>query len=129
MSITTDQSSATPAGWSSSWINRETVAASLLFVSLSIVPSPVSAQEEIMRNSSASRPKHLEEVNNRESTSGTANFVWQEYKFDEVATVEQLPIDLDVRLIPPPIPEQKIKVKLRSIGVEIPRISFDPDQD
>lgn len=37
--------------------------------------------------------------------------------------------DLDVRLVPPPMPMQKIKVKLNFIGNEAPRISYDPDND
>jgi hypothetical protein len=37
--------------------------------------------------------------------------------------------DLDVRLVPPPMPQQKIRVKLKFIGDSTPRISFDPEKD
>jgi hypothetical protein len=35
----------------------------------------------------------------------------------------------DIRLIPPPRPEQKIKVRLKFIGHESPRIFYDPEHD
>ena len=37
--------------------------------------------------------------------------------------------DVDARLVPPPIQERSIKVKLRYIGYEAPRIAFDPERD
>lgn len=37
--------------------------------------------------------------------------------------------DIETRLIPPPMPTRRIKVKFRFIGIEAPRIFFDPDRD
>jgi len=37
--------------------------------------------------------------------------------------------DVDARLVPPPAPERHIKVKLRFVGREVPRIAFDPERD
>jgi hypothetical protein len=37
--------------------------------------------------------------------------------------------DVDARLTPPPVAMRKIKVKLKYMGWEEPRIFFDPDKD
>jgi hypothetical protein len=37
--------------------------------------------------------------------------------------------DIEARLIPPPMPQRRIKVKFRFIGKETPRISFNPERD
>ena len=37
--------------------------------------------------------------------------------------------DIETRLIPPPMPTRRIKVKFRFTGKEAPRIFFDPDRD
>lgn len=42
---------------------------------------------------------------------------------------EDFDCEWDIRLTPPPGPQQKIKVKLKFIGNEYPRISFDPEND
>lgn len=42
---------------------------------------------------------------------------------------EDAGFDVDARLVPPPAPERRIKVKLRFIGREVPRIAFDPERD
>ncbi len=48
----------------------------------------------------------------------------------ETEPISEEPLgDLDVRLAPPPVLMQKIKVKLDFIGNEAPRISYDPDND
>ena len=37
--------------------------------------------------------------------------------------------EMDIRLVSPPTPQKRIRVKIRYLGKERPRIAFDPDRD
>jgi len=38
-------------------------------------------------------------------------------------------LDVDTRLLPPPMRAHRFKVRVRSLGGEAPRIAFDPERD
>lgn len=44
----------------------------------------------------------------------------------EEISFDELDLEWDIRLVPPPMPTQEIEIKLEFIGNEAPRILFDP---
>ena len=38
-------------------------------------------------------------------------------------------LDVDTRLLPPPMRAHRLRVRVRSLGCEAPRIAFDPERD
>lgn len=46
-----------------------------------------------------------------------------------LSLVEDIDLDVDTRLLPPPMRAQRLRVRVRSLGYEAPRIAFDPERD
>lgn len=71
----------------------------------------------------------VESTGDQSTTQNDLDLSWQRYVEELLLDLTEETWDIETRLIPPPMPTRRIKVKFRFTGKEAPRIFFDPERD
>jgi hypothetical protein len=71
----------------------------------------------------------IESTGDQSTTQNDLDLSWQRYVEELMLDLTEETWDIETRLIPPPMPTRRIKVKFRITGKEAPRIFFDPERD